>query len=47
MVHDMMLMQVKSPAESKSAWDLYKPVQVIPGEKAFMTKEESKCALWK
>ena len=47
MVHDMTLMQVKSPAESKYAWDYYKPVQVIPGEKAFMTKEETKCALWK
>ncbi len=47
MVHDMTLMQVKSPAESKYAWDYYKPVQVIPGEKAFMTKEETKCELWK
>jgi branched-chain amino acid transport system substrate-binding protein len=47
MVHDMTLMQVKSPAESKYAWDYYKPVQVIPGDKAFMTKEETKCALRK
>lgn len=47
MVHDMTLMQVKSPAESKYAWDYYKVVQVIPGEQAFMTKAESKCALWK
>jgi branched-chain amino acid transport system substrate-binding protein len=47
MVHDMTLMQVKSPAESKYAWDYYKPIQVIPGEKAFMTKAETKCALWK
>ncbi|MBM3338207.1 MAG: ABC transporter permease, partial [Betaproteobacteria bacterium] len=47
MVHDMTLMQVKTPAESKYAWDYYKPVQVIPGEQAFMTKAETKCALWK
>jgi branched-chain amino acid transport system substrate-binding protein len=47
MVHDMTLMQVKSPAESKYPWDYYKVVQLIPGEQAFMTKAESKCALWK
>ncbi len=47
MVHDMTLMQVKSPSESKYAWDYYKVVQVIPGDQAYMTKEESKCALWK
>jgi branched-chain amino acid transport system substrate-binding protein len=47
MVHDMTLMQVKSPAESKYAWDYYKVVQVIPGDQAYMTKAESKCALWK
>lgn len=47
MVHDMTLMQVKSPAESKYAWDYYKVVQVIPGEQAYMTKAESKCSLWK
>ncbi len=47
MVHDFTLMQVKSPAESKYPWDYYKVVQVIPGEQAFITKAESKCALWK
>ncbi len=47
MVHDMTLMQVKSPEESKYAWDYYKVVQVIPGDHAFMTKAESKCSLWK
>ena len=47
MVHDMTLMQVKSPAESKYAWDYYKVVQVIPGDQAYMTKAETKCALWK
>ncbi|MEC4720655.1 ABC transporter substrate-binding protein [Noviherbaspirillum sp. CPCC 100848] len=47
MVHDMFLMQVKSPSESKYPWDYYKVVQTIPGDQAFTTKAESKCALWK
>ena len=47
MVHDMYLMQVKTPAESKSPWDYYKLIQTIPGEQAYMTKAESTCALWK
>ena len=47
MVHDMYLMQVKKPSESKYPWDYYKLVQIIPGEEAFTTKSESKCALWK
>jgi len=32
MVHDMSLMQVKTPAESKYEWDYYKLIQVIPGD---------------
>ncbi|MEC4721324.1 ABC transporter substrate-binding protein [Noviherbaspirillum sp. CPCC 100848] len=47
MVHDMYLMQVKEPSESKYPWDYYKVVQTIPGEQAFTTKAQSKCALWK
>ncbi|HJV54279.1 MAG TPA: ABC transporter substrate-binding protein [Noviherbaspirillum sp.] len=47
MVHDMYLMEVKKPSESKYPWDYYKVVQTIPGEQAYMTKAESKCALWK
>ena len=47
MVHDMFLMQVKKPSESKYPWDYYKVVQIIPGEEAFTSKAESKCALWK
>lgn len=47
MVHDMHLMQVKTPAESKYAWDYAKLIQTVPGEQVFMTKAESKCALWK
>ncbi|WP_151638995.1 ABC transporter substrate-binding protein [Noviherbaspirillum aerium] len=47
MVHDMYLMQVKEPSESKYPWDYYKVVQTIPGEQAFTTKAQSKCSLWK
>ena len=47
MIHDMYLFQVKSPAESASPWDYYKTVATIPGEQAFTTVAESKCALIK
>ena len=47
MVHDMYLMQVKSPSESKYPWDYYKLIATVPGDQAFATKAESKCALWK
>ncbi|MBB3222415.1 branched-chain amino acid transport system substrate-binding protein [Massilia umbonata] len=47
MVHDMYLMEVKKPAESKYPWDYYKVVATIPGEQAYMKKAETKCALWK
>jgi branched-chain amino acid transport system substrate-binding protein len=47
MVHDMYLMQVKNPSESKGEWDVYNVVQTIPGAQAYMTKAESKCSLWK
>ena len=47
MVHDMYLMQVKTPAESKGPWDYYKLAQTIPGNEAYLTKAESRCALWK
>lgn len=47
MIHDMFLMQVKTPKESKKPWDYLKIVQAIPGEQAWTTKAESKCALWK
>ena len=47
MVHDMYLMQVKAPAESKYPWDYYKMLATIPGEQAFMPLEKSTCALVK
>ena len=45
MVHDMYLVQVKTPAESKGEWDLYKIVRTIPGEEAYRPLAESKCKL--
>lgn len=47
LIHDMYLVQVKSPAESKGAWDYEKLLQVIPGKEAFATPEESACPLLK
>ena len=47
MIHDMYLYQVKSPKESTTPWDYYKMVAKVPGEQAFTTLAESKCALIK
>ncbi|MNS43582.1 Receptor family ligand binding region [compost metagenome] len=46
-VHDMYLLQVKTPDESKEAWDYFKVLQTIDGNEAFTKKAESRCALWK
>ena len=45
--HDMYLMQVKAPSESKEAWDYYKVVSKLSADEVWTTKAESKCALWK
>ena len=47
MMHDMFLAQVKTPAESKGAWDYYKIVKTIPAEQAFLDPKESGCPLVK
>ena len=47
MIHDMYLMQVKTPETSTTPWDYYNVVATTKGEDAFLTKAESKCALWK
>ena len=46
-VHNMYLMQVKTPAESTMPWDYVKVVSTMPGEEVFTTKAETRCALWK
>ena len=45
MVHDMYLFEVKKPAESKGAWDLYRKLATVPGPEAFATAEASGCPL--
>ncbi len=47
MVHDMLLVQVKSPAESKVPWDYLKVLKVIPGEQAYLPVAKSTCPLLK
>ena len=46
MVHDLMLVQVKSPEESKYPWDYYKILAKISGEEAFGPPDPA-CALGK
>lgn len=45
MIHDMYLVQVKTPQESKYAWDYYKVVATIPQEEAFQPLAQSTCPL--
>ena len=44
-IRDMYLMQVKTPEESKSAWDLAKIIATVPGNEAFRPLEEGGCPL--
>jgi branched-chain amino acid transport system substrate-binding protein len=46
-VHAMYLFRVKTPAESKSPWDLYDLVQTIPAESAFRPLADGGCPLVK
>ena len=45
MVHDMYLVQIKKPSESKSPWDYYHVLATIPGDQAFQPLSKSKCPL--
>ncbi|KAG1437669.1 hypothetical protein G6F57_020153 [Rhizopus arrhizus] len=47
MVHDMYLMQVKKPSESKGPWDYYKLIAQIPGDQIYTSPQESTCRLMK
>ena len=47
MVHDMYLVQVKKPAESKTPWDYYNVKSVIPAAEAFQPLAASRCPLIK
>ena len=46
-VHDMFLLQVKSPKDSTEPWDYFKVVTRIPGDEAYTKLAESKCPLVK
>ena len=45
MVHDMYLMQVKKPEDSKYPWDYFQLKKVIPAEEAFQPLSQSKCPM--
>jgi branched-chain amino acid transport system substrate-binding protein len=44
-LHPVFLFEVKSPAESRGAWDYYKTAATTPGEDAFRPMAEGGCAL--
>jgi branched-chain amino acid transport system substrate-binding protein len=45
LVHDLYLLEVKAPAESKAPWDYLKLVATIPGEQAARPLAESECPI--
>jgi hypothetical protein len=45
MTHDLYLVQVKTPEESKGPWDLVKLVATVPSDQAFRPLAESRCPL--
>jgi branched-chain amino acid transport system substrate-binding protein len=44
-IHPSYLFRVKSPAESKHAWDLYTLVGTIPADEAFRPLADGRCPL--
>ena len=46
-VHDMYLVEVKTPAQSKGPWDYYNILGTIPAATAFMPLAQSQCSLVK
>ncbi|TAN78108.1 MAG: ABC transporter permease, partial [Magnetospirillum sp.] len=47
LIHDMYLVEVKKPSESKGPWDYYKVLRTIPANEAFQPLSESTCPLVK
>jgi branched-chain amino acid transport system substrate-binding protein len=43
MVHDMYLMRIKKPEESKGKWDLYEYLSTVPGDEAFRPMDQGGC----
>jgi branched-chain amino acid transport system substrate-binding protein len=47
LVHDMYLVEVKQPSESREPWDLQRVLETIPGKDLFRPLAESDCPLLK
>src|ERR1700728_1468687 len=47
MVHNLYLLEVKKPSESKKPWNYYKQLAVVPGDTAFPSAKDSGCPLTK
>lgn len=47
MVHDLLLVQVKAPAESRGPWDYYRILKTVPGNDAFLPLAKVACPLLK
>ncbi|TWD46003.1 amino acid/amide ABC transporter substrate-binding protein (HAAT family) [Agrobacterium vitis] len=47
MIHDMYLLEVKKPSESKMPWDYYNVLATIPGKEAYIDPAKSGCDLVK
>jgi branched-chain amino acid transport system substrate-binding protein len=47
MIHDMYLLQVKIPADSKEPWDYFNVLATIPGKEAYIDPAKSGCDLVK
>jgi branched-chain amino acid transport system substrate-binding protein len=47
LMHDMYLVEVKKPEESKGPWDYYNVLETIPAAKLFAPLGKSECPLVK
>jgi branched-chain amino acid transport system substrate-binding protein len=45
LIHDMYLVEVKSPEESRRPWDYYKILSTVRGDQAFRPLGEGRCHL--
>ncbi len=45
MVHDMLLAQVKTPAQSTGRWDLFDVLQTLPGDEVYPPLKDSRCPM--
>jgi branched-chain amino acid transport system substrate-binding protein len=47
LVHDFYFVEVKQPSDIKSEWDLYKVIEKIPANDAYLPLSQSECPLLK